>query len=99
MDLAVRGDRIAAIGELSAARLGIKDRRYLRQGLPVDIVVLDPFTIESCADYGNPHCYSKGIEYLRGNGELTLDEGSYTGALGGLILTPRGAIAPAAAGG
>ena len=83
---------------LTAKIIGIKDRGYLREGLAADIVVFDPFTIESCSDYKNPHCYSKGIEYLVVNGELTLDEGSYTGALGGQILTPRGAIATAAAG-
>lgn len=84
---------------LTAEIIGIEDRGYLREGMAADIVVFDPFTIESCADYANPQCYSKGIEYLLVNGELTLDEGSYTGALGGQILTPRGAIATAAAGG
>ncbi len=83
---------------LTAEIIGIKDRGYLREGLAADIVVFDPFTIESCSNYTNPHCYSKGIEYLVVNGELTLDEGSYTGALGGQILTPRGAIVTAAAG-
>jgi N-acyl-D-amino-acid deacylase len=83
---------------LTAEIIGIKDRGYLREGLAADIVVFDPFTIESCSNYKNPHCYSKGIEYLVINGELTLDEGSYTGTLAGQILTPRGAIATAAAG-
>ncbi len=72
--------------------VGIKDRGLLEQGLAADIVVFDPQTIQSCATYADPHCYSRGIEYLLVNGALTLEKGEYTGALGGLILTPRGPI-------
>jgi N-acyl-D-aspartate/D-glutamate deacylase len=91
-------DAIYRATGLAAEIIGIEDRGYLREGLAADVVVFDPFTIESCANYTNPHCYSKGIEFLVVNGELTLDEGSYTGALGGQILTPSGAIKTAAAG-
>ncbi|MGD8868714.1 MAG: amidohydrolase family protein [Gemmatimonadales bacterium] len=83
---------------LTAEIIGIEDRGYLREGLAADVVVFDPFTIQSCSNYTNPHCYSRGIEYLVVNGQLTLDEGSYTGVLGGRILTPRGAIATTTSG-
>lgn len=72
--------------------VGIKDRGLLEPGLAADIVVFDPLTIESCATYADPHCYSRGIDYLVVNGALTLEQGEYTGALGGMILTPRGPI-------
>ncbi len=54
--------------------------------------MFDPQTIQSCATFADPHCYSRGIEYLLVNGALTLEKGEYTGALGGMILTPRGPI-------
>lgn len=77
---------------LAAEIVGIEDRGYVRKGQAADLVVFDPGRIENCATYGEPHCFSRGIDYLVVNGRLTLDDGAYTGALGGMILTPDRAI-------
>lgn len=85
-------DAIHRATGLAAEIIGLKDRGLLKEGQAADIVVFDPLTIAPCATYANPHCYSRGIEYLVVNGELTLAEGRYTGALAGRILTPRGSL-------
>lgn len=85
-------DAIHRATGLAAKIVGIRDRGVLEQGRAADIVVFDPLSIASCATYADPHCYSRGIEYLMVNGALTLEKGEYTGALAGTILTPRGPI-------
>ncbi|MBI4410331.1 MAG: amidohydrolase family protein [Gemmatimonadetes bacterium] len=83
---------IRAATGLAADMIGLKDRGYVKEGQWADIVALDPKTIDSCATYARPHCYSTGIEYLLVNGVVTLERGRYTGALAGHILTPRAVI-------
>ncbi|HXH07110.1 MAG TPA: amidohydrolase family protein, partial [Vicinamibacterales bacterium] len=74
---------------LVADIVGLEDRGYLKPGHAADLVVFDPLTIDSCSTYRDPHCYSRGIEYLVVNGVVTLDRGRHTGALAGRILTPK----------
>jgi len=82
---------------LAAEIMGLEDRGLLRPGQAADIVIFDPLTIDACATYRNPHCYSRGVAYLLVNGTLAIDQGKYTGALAGrVLLRPRRAL-PAAA--
>ena len=84
---------IRAATGLPADIMGLTDRGYLREGQAADIVVFDSRRINYCASYLTPKCDSTGIDYMLVNGTMTLDHGSYTGALAGRGLL-RGQIGP-----
>ena len=69
-----------------AQRFGILDRGLLRPGMWADITVFDPETVIDRATYGDPHNFPAGIPYVVVNGEVAVDGGEYTGALGGRTL-------------
>jgi N-acyl-D-aspartate/D-glutamate deacylase len=79
---------IRAASGLAADIIGLTDRGYLKEGQWADVLVFDPAKISTCADFAQPHCYSSGIDYLLVNGDVTLENGKYTGALAGKIVTP-----------
>jgi N-acyl-D-amino-acid deacylase len=80
---------IRAATGLPADIMRLDDRGYLRVGKAADILVFDPKQINYCSTYISPKCYSTGIKYMLVNGILTLDDGSYTGALAGRVLLRR----------
>ena len=69
-----------------AARLGIKTRGELRDGLVADVVVFDPETVKSNATYDEPRQFPDGIEHVIVNGTLVVDNGEHTGATPGRAL-------------
>jgi N-acyl-D-amino-acid deacylase len=73
-----------------AARLGIRDRGLLREGMYADIVVFDPETVHDRATYEEPHQLSVGIEHVFVNGVAVLRYGQHTGALPGRALRGPG---------
>jgi N-acyl-D-amino-acid deacylase len=73
-----------------AARLGLSDRGFLRDGFVADLVVFDPARVRSNATYDQPRRYPDGIEYVVVNGEVVVDAGRHTGALPGRALRRTG---------
>jgi N-acyl-D-amino-acid deacylase len=69
-----------------AARLGLRDRGLLRDGLAGDVVVFDAARVRSLATYEEPRRYPVGIEHVLVNGELVIESGRHTGALPGRAL-------------
>ncbi len=69
-----------------AARLGLRDRGLLRDGLAADVVVFDAERVRSLATYDQPRQFPEGIEYVLVNGELVVDGARHTGALPGRAL-------------
>jgi N-acyl-D-amino-acid deacylase len=69
-----------------AARLGLRERGRLADGLAADIVVFDPETVRSNATYDEPRRYPDGIDYVLVNGTLVVDGGEHTGALPGRVM-------------
>lgn len=69
-----------------AARLGLRDRGLLRDGLAADVVVFDPQRVRSLATYDEPRQFPEGIEYVLVNGVVVVDQGRHTGALPGRAL-------------
>lgn len=69
-----------------AARLGLRDRGMLRDGLAADVVVFDAARVRSLATYDVPRQFPEGIEYVLVNGQLVIDAGRHTGALPGRAL-------------
>jgi N-acyl-D-amino-acid deacylase len=82
-------EAIRKMTSMPAQRFGILDRGLLRPGMRADITVFDPDTVIDKATYQDPHQYPEGIEYVVVNGVVTVDKGTYTGALAGKTLRKR----------
>jgi N-acyl-D-amino-acid deacylase len=67
----------------AAARLGLRQRGLLRDGMLADIVVFDPATVRSNATYDEPRRFPDGIDHVIVNGVLVVDGGTHTGATPG----------------
>src|SRR5215204_2243812 len=69
-----------------AARLGLRDRGLLREGMYADIVVFDDATIIDLATPEKPHQLSRGVEQVFVNGVQVVRDGRHTGATPGRAL-------------
>jgi dihydroorotase/N-acyl-D-amino-acid deacylase len=82
-----------------AARLGLRDRGLLREGLYADVVVFDPATIIDLATPEKPHQLSRGVSQVFVNGVQVVRDGMHTGATPGRALYgPGRVVAPVVAG-
>ena len=72
-----------------AARLGLRDRGLLREGMFADVVVFDDATIIDLATPEKPHQISVGVDHVFVNGVQVVRDGRHTGATPGRVL--RGA--------
>ncbi|MDH5603290.1 MAG: D-aminoacylase [Cyclobacteriaceae bacterium] len=71
---------------LSAERLGLKDRGFLRTSYKADIVIFNPETVIDKSTFENPHQYPEGIEYVIINGDFAVDRTHFTGEARGRVL-------------
>ena len=69
-----------------AARLGLRDRGLLREGMFADVVVFDDATIIDLATPEKPHQISRGVEQVFVNGVAVVKEGKHTGATPGKVV-------------
>ena len=79
-------DAVRRMTSLSASFLKIKDRGLLKKGHKADITIFDPETIRDNATHADSHQYSTGIEYVIVNGNISIENGEYNGALSGKLL-------------
>jgi N-acyl-D-amino-acid deacylase len=84
-------DAVRKMSGAVAARLGIRDRGLLREGMYADVVIFDPETVAARADYAQPHQISVGIRDVWVNGARVLEQGDHTGAVPGRIVAGPGA--------
>src|SRR5436190_4487520 len=68
-------DAVRKMTSLSAAKLGIRDRRLLAAGNFADITIFDPERVIDHSTYTDPFQYSSGIEYVIVNGQVVIDRG------------------------
>ncbi|HKP81916.1 MAG TPA: D-aminoacylase [Pyrinomonadaceae bacterium] len=73
-----------------AARVGLRDRGLIREGMFADITVFDPAKVIDRATFESPNQYPIGIEYVLVNGKISVDKGQRTSALGGRVLRGPG---------
>ena len=73
-----------------AARLGLRDRGLLREGMFADVVVFDDKTIIDLATPEKPHQISRGVEQVFVNGVQVLRDGKHTGATPGKVVRGSG---------
>jgi dihydroorotase/N-acyl-D-amino-acid deacylase len=73
-----------------AARVGLRDRGLIREGMFADITVFDPAKVIDTATFESPNQYPTGIEYVLVNGKVSVDKGQRTPALAGHVLRGPG---------
>ena len=73
-----------------AARVGLRDRGLIREGMFADIVAFDPGKVMDRATFETPNQYPVGIEYVLVNGKISVDKGQRTAALAGRVLRGPG---------
>jgi N-acyl-D-amino-acid deacylase len=78
---------IRSMTSLPAQIMRLKERGWIRPGYWADLVIFDT-TIEDTATFVQPHQYPKGIPYVFVNGVAVVDNGKFTKALPGRVVTP-----------
>jgi len=73
-----------------AARVGLRDRGLLREGMFADITIFDPNKVIDRATFESPNQHPVGIEYVLINGRISVDKGQRTPALAGRVLRGPG---------
>ncbi|MEN3327801.1 MAG: N-acyl-D-amino-acid deacylase, partial [Acidobacteriota bacterium] len=73
-----------------AARVGLRDRGLLKEGMFADITIFDPAKVIDKATFESPNQYPAGIEYVLVNGKISVDKGQRTSALSGHVLRGAG---------
>jgi N-acyl-D-amino-acid deacylase len=80
---------IRSMTSLAAQIIGLKDRGQVQKGFWADLVVFDPKTVADKATFTEPHQYPTGIPFVFVNGVAVVDEGKFTKATPGKVLTPK----------
>ena len=81
-------DAVRKMTSAPAARLGLKDRGLLQEGLAADICIFNPEIVIDRADWGNTEAYPVGIQTVIVNGQIVIQDGEHTGTLPGQVLVP-----------
>jgi N-acyl-D-amino-acid deacylase len=80
---------IRSMTSLSAQVFGLKDRGQIRAGAFADVLIFDPVRVNDPATYQDPHRLAEGMTFIFVNGELVRDNGTFTAALAGRVITPE----------
>jgi dihydroorotase/N-acyl-D-amino-acid deacylase len=83
-------DAVRKMTSATAARLKLRDRGLLREGMYADVVVFDPATIIDKATFERPHQLSVGVKYVFVNGVAVVSDGKHTGAKPGRVVRGPG---------
>jgi N-acyl-D-amino-acid deacylase len=76
---------VQKMASIPARRLGLSDRGILRPGMKADVVVFNPETVASKADYANPQEYPEGVDWVIVNGQPTVTPQGHTSAQAGEV--------------
>ncbi|HUQ19007.1 MAG TPA: D-aminoacylase [Gemmatimonadaceae bacterium] len=87
-------DAVRKMTGATAARLKLRDRGLLREGLYADVVVFDPATIRDVATFEKPHQLSVGVKHVLVNGVAVFSDGRHTGATPGKVVRGPGWTGP-----
>jgi N-acyl-D-amino-acid deacylase len=83
-------DAVRKMTSATAARLMLRERGLLREGMYADVVVFDPTTIIDHATFEKPHQLSTGVQYVFVNGVAVVSQGKHTGAKPGRVVRGPG---------
>lgn len=87
-------DAVRKMSGATAARLKLRDRGLLREGMFADVVVFDPATVQDVATYPKPHQISIGVRQVFVNGVAVVRDGRPTNAKPGKTLRGPGWLMP-----
>jgi N-acyl-D-aspartate/D-glutamate deacylase len=79
-------EAVRKMTSMPAARLGLRDRGRIAEGLVADVTVFDPATVRDRATFTAPHQYPEGIPYVIVNGVPVVDGGTFTANRPGKVL-------------
>ena len=79
-------EAVAKMTSMPAARLGLRDRGRLADGLVADVVVFDPARVRSLATYDEPRQFPVGIDHVIVAGVPVVENGIHTGSTPGRAL-------------
>lgn len=77
---------VRSMTSLPASVFGMKDRGTIREGASADIVIFDPAKIVERSTYTDPHQLAEGMAYVLVNGQIVINDGTFTTALPGKVL-------------
>ncbi len=83
-------EAVYKLSGLSADKLKIKDRGYLKKGNFADVVIFDPEAIQDKATFANPHKLATGVHHVFVNGTQVLKDGEHTGKTPGRVVRGPG---------
>ena len=79
-------DAIYKLSGLSATKLKLKKRGFLKEGYFADVVIFDPNTFSDHATFENPHQLATGMEHVIVNGVQVRKSGEHTGMTPGRFV-------------
>jgi N-acyl-D-amino-acid deacylase len=79
-------EAVRKMTSMPAARLGLKDRGLIREGLKADLVIFDPKRIIDRSTFKEPELISQGVLRVFVNGEPVWINGKTSGLLPGLVI-------------
>ena len=82
-------DAIRSMTSLPATVFGLKDRGVIQPGAWADIVVFDEAAVDDVSTYQNPHQLAAGMVHILVNGVVVRQQGKFTDALSGRVLSPE----------
>ena len=85
---------VRSMTSLPAERFGLADRGVLAVGKFADLVVFDAGIVTDTAEFHDPRTPPVGIPYVLVNGQVAVDAGQATGALGGRALSSSYSTTP-----
>jgi N-acyl-D-aspartate/D-glutamate deacylase len=80
---------IRSMTSLPAQVFAVKDRGVVRPGAFADLVIFDPAKVLDAATYQEPHQLAQGMTHILVNGVVVRENGTFTTALPGRVLTPE----------
>jgi dihydroorotase/N-acyl-D-amino-acid deacylase len=83
-------DAVRKMSGATAARLKLRDRGLLREGMFADVVVFDEKRIQDIATFDKPHQLSAGVEQVFVNGVQVVADGKHTNATPGRVVRGPG---------
>jgi N-acyl-D-amino-acid deacylase len=72
-------EAVRKMTSLPARAMGLQDRGLIREGMVADLVVFDPYLVDTRATFENPRRYPTGMPHVLVNGEFVVRDGEMTG--------------------
>ena len=82
-------DAVRKMTSLPAQLLSLRDRGLVREGFKADIAIFDAATVQDHATYDDARRYATGVHYVIVNGQVAVDDGTFTGVKAGKVLLKR----------